>query len=384
MSELRSSGTDVRAACSIAVVPEILGNVFSPCASIRVHAFLEAMKTRGEITVRYLLPRELARFRGDVILWHRTSIRDPDELNLLQRVAADTGAKKIYDLDDNLLDLESHVERSAYAGLRETVSASLAVADEVWVSTQRLQQRVGRETLAEIVLLPNALDLELWCPHRASDGTARSRRGPLRLLYMGTRTHDADFALLRDALECVERRKPGGVELTLVGVNATQVPRYSWLRVLNPPAYVGASYPAFVAWFAGLSGFDLGVAPLIASEFNDCKSPIKVLDYAAIDLPTFASRVPAYADTLVDVEHCRLLDNTPEAWSEALLDVLERRESLDGLLDGARRLIDPSAFERAVAARAARLRGAIADGATMATSLKVGDADSEPNGAEIR
>ena len=28
--------------------------------------------------------------------------------------------------------------------------------------------------------------------------------------------------------------------------------------VIEPPAHVGASYPAFVAWFRTLSGFDLG------------------------------------------------------------------------------------------------------------------------------
>ena len=39
---------------------------------------------------------------------------------------------------------------------------------------------------------------------------------------------------------------------------------------------------------------------ITGNPFNDCKSPIKALDYAALGLATLASDVPAYRGSLAD------------------------------------------------------------------------------------
>jgi hypothetical protein len=340
-------------ALRVAIVPERYGRVLSPCASIRLQPFFHAMGRAGGINARYLLASELRRFAPEVVVWHRVSIPDPRDLELLERLRSGHGTRLIFDLDDNLLDLEGHGERATYETMAESVRHSIALADEVWTSTARLAARAAGATDATVKVLPNALDPELWQASRPP-GVA-SGAAPLKLLYMGTRTHDADFALLEQALTLLHGQRPGCFQLSVVGVRSLAGGSPTWLRTLEPPRHVGGSYPAFVAWFTGLSGFDLGVAPLLASAFNDCKSPIKVLDYAAIGLPTLASAVPAYTESLRSGQDCLHAENDPRAWSGALAALARDRSPLAPVAAAAGKLVAPEAFAEAVRLRRERV-----------------------------
>lgn len=339
----------------IAIIPERYGRTLSPCASIRLQSYFERIKREEAMDVRYVLPSELRRFAPHVIVWHRVSICDRDDLKTVGVVAAACGAKLIYDLDDNLLDLEDHGERASYLARRDSARQSLAMADEVWTSTAMLGERVARETQASVQVLPNALDPELWRLPRELPSAARSGRKPLSIVYMGTRTHDADFALLKEALDLVHRKRPGSFSLSTIGVRAVESALPAWHRALNPPAYVGASYPAFVGWLTQLTGFDLGVAPLKASAFNECKSHIKVLDYAAIGIPTLASAVPAYTQSLRHGIDCLHVANEPRQWADAISELAESPASLASVANAASTLVSPRCFAEGVAARALRL-----------------------------
>lgn len=339
----------------VAVLPERYGHVFSPCASIRLQPFMDELHRNGEVEVRYLLLSEVERFRPDLVVWHRVSLPSSDEIEVLADVVRRIGARTIYDLDDNLLDLEGHGEQASYSTKKSAVLRSLALAEEVWCSTPRLAERLRRETASRVVVLPNALDSALWNmvppPYEAA-GTS----GPLRLLYMGTKTHDADFDLLSEAIRLCESERPGSIELFLIGVRAAPTAGDNWIRVVSPPPYIGASYPAFVGWFRTLQGFDLGVAPLLSSLFNDCKSHIKVLDYAAIGLPTLASRMPAYLHLLTTGIDCLHADNDASSWANALAGISVDRSRLTSVAEAARRLVTPEVFAGAVHLRLDRIR----------------------------
>ncbi|MBA3486054.1 MAG: glycosyl transferase, partial [Lysobacter sp.] len=207
----------------------------------------------------------------------------------MSAIAGLMGARLVYDIDDNLLDMDEHGEGFAYRDLRSAVARSLQVADTVWCSTSALAERLSPVAGGAVSVLPNALDPRIWT--RVPPPTIGGRP-VFRLLYMGTRTHDEDFAFLCRVMASLEALLPGRFRLTLVGVCQNPPVEAPWLELHGPPAEVGASYPAFVHWLQQQHGFDLGVAPLVSGPFNDCKSPIKVMDYAAMGLPALASRVP--------------------------------------------------------------------------------------------
>lgn len=340
----------------VVALPERYGRVVSPCASIRLQPFLDRLKRQGRIDLRYLIAAELAHCQADVIVWHRTSLSAGAELDSLRDAARRTGARLIYDLDDNLLELGNHPERAEYRALTEAVASSLRLADEVWCSTQALAEEVAANTRARVKVMKNALDPELWSvPPR--DEPAADPRAALQVLYMGTRTHDDDFALLEAAMSELHADEPGRYRLTLLGGIRREAISQPWLDVLHPPAHIGASYPAFVHWFSDLNGYDLGVAPLLENAFNHCKSAIKVQDYAAIGLPTLASRVPAYAADLRDGVHCHLVENQPRAWAARIRELARDRARRLSVMPQARALIGESVFTEGTRLRADSLLG---------------------------
>jgi glycosyltransferase involved in cell wall biosynthesis len=87
-------------------------------------------------------------------------------------------------------------------------------------------------------------------------------------------------------------------------------------------------YPGFVNWLNRMQpAWHIGLAPLLDTPFNRCKSPIKALDYAALGLATLASDTPAYRGSIADGPAGQLVPNDPVAW-HAALDWLIRDQAL--------------------------------------------------------
>lgn len=332
----------------IAIVPERLGSVLSPCGSIRLAAFFDAMRKDGaeDWEFRYLIPEEVAAFRPDVIVWQRIAM-DERQVAAIADLAKRSGALTIYDLDDNLFDLDDAAERLAYADKLKAVEKSLQVADQAWCSTVELADRVSGIARHRPRVMANALDPGLWGEAPAS---AEPDAGIHRLMYMGTRTHAADLGLLSQAMDLLEDRQPGRFKLDIVGV-ASEYPERPWMRVLQIPGHVGASYPAFVHWIRQQGARQLGVAPLLASPFNDCKSCIKVMDYAALGMPTLASDVAAYQPMQADVE-CFKADNDAVQWAAAIERACGDAALASRVLAGAAARIGATPFVEAVRLRA--------------------------------
>lgn len=349
----------------IAVIPERFGNTVSPCASIRLVPFFDALRARRLADVYYAIPSEIRRLSPDVIVWHRVSVATPGEIDLLADSATAVGAQLVYDLDDNLLDLAGHVEMDAYQGMVTAVRTSLTIADQVWVSTPRLRDRVMVEVGCKVETMLNVLDPDLWIRGKPPAHLQSTANYPLQFLYMGTRTHEADLAFLVSALDQVNAVRPGSFQLTVIGVQSGSAEGPAWMRYLDPPSQVGTSYPAFVSWFRGLSGFDLGVAPLMSSPFNDCKSSIKVLDYAALGLPAIASDMPAYSDFLRDGFNCVLAKNHVGTWADCLSKSIADPAAMRLIAGNARSLVSDEVFEEAVNHRARKLRCSILKGSVV-------------------
>jgi hypothetical protein len=157
----------------------------------------------------------------------------------------------------------------------------------------------------------------------------------MRGIYMGNRSHDADFAMIQDALGNVANDNPG-FRLRLIGALAESLPEVpSWLEIVDIPQNA-RNYPNFVAWLRSqCSDLDFGVAPLTNMPFNSHKSYLKILDYAAMGLPVLASDHPVYA-ALTRPEHMHLVNNTTADWEIALRNILKLGTPTDAERDAIR------------------------------------------------
>ncbi len=305
------------ASISVIVVPEQYETtgVPTPCAYIRLLQPLHHPLAAAGLRVVVTGPEEALDLRADILLTQRHAIPDLECAEALARHCEASGMALVYDLDDDLL--HPPPDHADAARLRErisVVSRSLARADAVWVSTPELARRI-EDVRRDARVVPNGLDERLWFP----DGQVppRLRQGPVRILFMGTATHDGDFALIEPALARLHARFGARIRFDMIGVTARDdVP--AWVNRLAAEGVGGQSYPGFVNWITQMPAWDIGIAPLADTLFNGAKSAIKTLDYAALGTAVLASDVPAYRGSLAEAGGGRLVANTEAAWAEAL------------------------------------------------------------------
>jgi hypothetical protein len=185
----------------------------------------------------------------------------------------------------------------------------------------------------DVRVVPNGLDERLWIdPLPLRD----PRGGPVRILCMGTATHEGDFAMIESALERLKGAFDAHVSIDLLGVS-TRADLPKWLNRPGMPMTATGSYPGFVHWMTQQPAWDIGLAPLADSGFNRCKSAIKTLDYAALGMAVVASDTDVYRGSLADGQGGVLAANDAGAWFVTLCRLVRD--------DGLRRTLGQGALE---------------------------------------
>jgi glycosyltransferase involved in cell wall biosynthesis len=135
---------------------------------------------------------------------------------------------------------------------------------------------------------------------------------------MGTNTHERDFSMIEPALTRLKVEYDDRIEIEVVGMTGRHDLPPS-LRRIGTPISAVRSYPGFVQWLSSAQpGWHIGLAPLLDTEFNRCKSALKGIDYAALGLVVLASDMPVYRGSIADGVAGHLVANTTDAWYAAI------------------------------------------------------------------
>jgi processive 1,2-diacylglycerol beta-glucosyltransferase len=298
--------------------------------------------------------------RADVIMVDRTwtPYITPSSSAALIKQARRDGARVIYSIDDNLLDLQP-VGFNRWPFTTEQLMAVryfAREADAIIVTTELLKERLSRLN-ENIFVVPNALDENLWGDESFAE--RRPGAGGRKVIgYMGTHTHDSDFMLVLEALRATLRRHAGRVELQLIGAIADRalLSALDGLPVSTLDVGGNVEYPAFARWMVKNVKWDLAIAPLEENVFTRCKSDIKFLDYGIAGIPGIFSRGPVYGRTVRHMETGYLADNNAQSWTEGLELLLTDDALRSGM---ARRAREYTLAERTLRTCAAQWREAI-------------------------
>ncbi len=303
---------DAAARRRIVLIPErFTTGALTPCAYIRLIQPFDHLAATAGFELIVTDPADALHYQPDLIVTQRHAVTGGEAGQALLRHCRQHRILLLYDLDDDLLGLpRTHPDASRLRPLLRDIERMLRGASAVWVSTPELLKRI-RRLRNGVQLMPNGLDERLWADPPA---TRLGRQAPVRILFMGTLTHDADFALVEPALARLQAEFPGRVSFDMIGVSGRQdLP--AWVNRVPLAISANLSYPGFVNWLIHQPGWDIGIAPLAGSSFNAAKSAIKAMDYAALGLAVLASDVPAYRGALSPGS---LVPNTETAWYEAL------------------------------------------------------------------
>lgn len=246
--------------------------------------------------------------------------------SLIDQVHA-TGARLVYTIDDNLLDLPQVRQDFPLEHHLQSFNHFLKHSDTVWVTTPFLQDRLSGYN-PRILIIPNALDERLLVNNRSYTKSSPFDASRLVIGCMGTFTHDNDIRMILPALYQICERYSDQVALEFVGA----IEKSETFGLMSGLPYrmiyllPGESeYPLFQLWFTGYAGWDIALAPLLDNLFNQCKSDIKFLDYCSIGAAGIYSRVGAYPERVQHKSTGWLTDNTTDAWIEALETLITNR-----------------------------------------------------------
>ncbi len=338
---------------TIAVVAERFeSGHLSPCAFIRLLQPLDHPDIGGMFRTHLDSPESVLARRADIIVTQRHAVPDMVRAEALVEHARRSGAKLIFDLDDDLLTVPpDHADAAVLRPRARVVRLLVDAADAVWVSSRGLAKRLAR-IRPDVTLIENALDERIWAYGPAPP---RFQPDPLRILCMGTGTHHDDLAMIMPGLVRLKAEYGERVVIDIVGMSdEMELPK--GIRRLGPPLYATQSYPAFVHWINTVpERWHIGLAPLLDTPFNRCKSPIKTMDYAAMGMVVLASDMPVYRGSLADGPVGHLVENDPHAWYEAL-EWLLRDQALRQTI--ARRTRSAFLEQASLGSQAAARRGA--------------------------
>ena len=304
----------------------------------RSHLPAEALRLRGhDVEVRHYRDPALVELMSwaDAIVFYRVPATR-QILDLIELVRQrPRRVPLLFDIDDLIFDPSLNGQVHGLAKLSESelelwwrgvarYRTTMEACDGYVGSTRALCERATEVTGLPAFRFANGVGLDLA---RISDREAGRPRapGPLRLGYFsGTKTHDADWALIEPAVLEVLRSRPD-VEVWVGGLLTTGPELKSFGdRVVRLSVLPWTELPG------RLRDLDVNLAPLVPnSEFNEAKSAIKWLEAALVETPTVASPTQPFAEA-IDSGRTGLLAQTHNEWVtaiEALLDdpLLRRR-----------------------------------------------------------
>jgi hypothetical protein len=305
----------------VVVVPERFEAGFpTPCGYIRLMQPLHHPAVAGGFDVHVATAETIFDYEAEIIITQRFAMPDVKAADRLAAHAREMGATLVFDLDDDLLNIpRTHPDAQALRPKAKVVRRMLEVADVVWVSTPGLAERIG-PIRRDAVVVANGLDERIW-----TEPALQSLDQPVRILCMGTTTHDRDFAMIEPALVRLKAEYDHRVVIDVVGMSNRPLP--GGLTRIWPPANAWRSYAGFVNWLTSANPpWHIGLAPLLDTPFNAGKSPIKAMDYAAMGLVVLASDTPVYRGSIADGPAGQLVANSPDAWYTALTWLVRNRE----------------------------------------------------------
>ncbi|WP_182283101.1 glycosyltransferase [Comamonas testosteroni] len=243
------------------------------------------------------------------------------------------GGKLIYDIDDDLMDIEGVHRRGFNMNPQDTlekISFLAKNANLVTTSSPSLVEQLNKFN-NNVLFVPSRLDGKLWHLGQKRDhskGPYACKEGdPVRIGYIGTPEHNADLDVIVEAMQMLQRKFGSKIEIEVIG-GFQKLPATFGKRVGLPKKN---DYPSFVKWLQQRVHWDIGIVPMIDDGFNRSKSSLKFLEYSALDMAIVVSDCPAFNEVAKNNVNCISVKNEAEKWVDALTRLILDKSMRDSM-----------------------------------------------------
>ncbi len=273
---------------------------------------------------------------GDEMNWAQLIVMQrPANWDALEyvRAARSIGKKVIYELDDYLpgVPLDNPGVRY-WDGMTGKVGVSYEImksCDAITTTTQRLANELAPWN-RNIHILPNYLDEVMWNNIQYSEEFEKKKKDDIiRIGWEGAAGHWADLELVAKVVKKITDDYPK-VRFTLFGFAPKEI-FYHFANVQGKcahcgqenqlEAYEGVDILQYAAKLANLA-FDIGIAPAVNISFNECKSDLRIKEYAMLRIPIVASDISPYKKS-VQQGKTGYICTTAKEWDTALRELID-------------------------------------------------------------
>jgi glycosyltransferase involved in cell wall biosynthesis len=248
---------------------------------------------------------------SDVIVGQRVS--QPGPTARWQQLARESLCKLVYEIDDDLLDVDpSNGPAWHYYSqpeIRSNIKRNIQAADLVTVTNNALAERVAQLN-PNVAVVPNSVPAWLLGLPAPPPGQR------LILGWGGGASHQMDWAEAQSEVARFISRNIN-TEMHIVGWQPPEL----WRRLPADRRRL-SQWMDSVPDLYHFIDFQIGLAPLRPHVFNQAKSYIKALEYAALGIPCIASDVGPYSGFVRHGE-TGFLARQPHEWSKYLRELLD-------------------------------------------------------------
>lgn len=287
---------------------------FTACSHLRLVAPFQGLK-KHRLTW-------CARLEGSELRIKANAIQDADVIVIQRGFPAvhtkplldavfESGHPVVYEMDDLLIDVpHTNPFFEVLERQKPFLLDTLKRASAVTVATEPLKQKLLPYN-SNIHVLPNLVSSQENKPKEPS------ATGPVVIGYAGTATHQADIGIVEAALIRIINTYGDRVRLVSFGCAAPELSRLSNHQMV-------AFEPRYNAYLQKLRSlrFDIALAPLEKNTFNQCKSNIKWLEYAAAGIAGVYSNILPYNQCIQNEGTGMLVDDNAESWFKAISSLM--------------------------------------------------------------
>ena len=261
---------------------------------------------------------------ADIVVWHPMYYEKSFEFFL--EMQHKHQKPFVVEVDDNYVDVPPWNE--AYHGFRNGSSFRrvsldcMRNADALTVTTPHLG-----ETYApindNIYVIENSLDFKGDRKFVGWDTVSVRKHRGVRIGWIGGRAHFEDLMMVAPMLREILKKHE---DVTLVLINSAiresckLLKREYPFEGLKNVMYADRSVPINrYAGFMASFGFDIGLAPLVDCNFNRSKSNLRFLEYSGLSIPTVATDISHFSQTITPYEDGILIpENDMKQWKDAI------------------------------------------------------------------
>ncbi|MCC7553828.1 MAG: glycosyltransferase [Methanobacteriaceae archaeon] len=234
-------------------------------------------------------------------------------LDILVDKALKHGIKLIYETDDDLLSVEENSPSFEYVDrCRNEITNYINNSDIIVTATDNLARRFNKDNV-EVIKNYHVDSLLPIKDYKENNSNS------IKIGYFGTKTHSKDLAIVKNVFKKLKSEIKTEYDIDVVleiigGFNEDY--NEDWFSKIELPEN-SMDFEFFMKWIYNKVDWDIGIAPLEDSYFNNGKSELKYIEFSALGIPGVFSNIEVYNSVVKDGINGFLASNDEE-WFEKL------------------------------------------------------------------